>query len=162
MKNENICSASGTPKSPYHAQPRCLTDRQTCWTNDLPHLNNILTHVPGAKLIIADALPRRSNHLTKDEQKELVTMLPDKLFARSVTPRLRRRTISSTPRDDSTHPIKKYSKEKGTLPLRTAPSDWTPDDEIILYKGKAYIAPNIRSSPKHYTRISLFANKRTS
>ena len=70
-------------------------------------------------------------------------MLPDKLFARSITPRLWRQTISSTARDDSTQSIKKYSKEKGTPPLRTAPSDWTPDDEIILYKGKSYIPPDI-------------------
>ena len=100
--------------------------------------------------------------MENDEPKELTTMLPNELFARTIALELQDRAISSTLADSFAQSIKTCLKEKGTPPLRTALADWTLDDEIILYKGEAYIAPNIRSSPKHYTRISLFANKRTS
>ena len=72
-------------------------------------------------------------------------MLPDKLFARSITPRLRRRTISSTPRDNSTQSIKNTQRRKEHRlcgPPHQIEHQMT-DDEIILYKGKSYIPPDI-------------------
>ena len=69
-------------------------------------------------------------------------MLPNELFARTIALELRDRTISSTLADDPAQSIKNYLKEKGTPPLRTALTDWTLDDEIILYKGKFYIPPD--------------------
>ncbi len=94
-------------------------------------------------MIIADALSRRPDHMEKDDPEELLTMLPEKLFIRTIAEDLREKTIEVTKTDEFAMSIKKCLQEKGIPPLRTALSDWTLDDEIILYKGKTYIPPNI-------------------
>jgi RNase H-like domain found in reverse transcriptase/Integrase zinc binding domain/Reverse transcriptase (RNA-dependent DNA polymerase) len=128
----------------YYREPQNLTYRQARWWNDLSSRFNItLTHIPGAKLIIADALSRRPDHMSKDEPNELITMLPDKLFVRTIAEDLRDRAISITINDEFAQSIKKCLKDKGTPPLRTALSDWTLDDELIQYKGKTYIPSDV-------------------
>ncbi len=47
----------------YYREPQQLTNRQARWWNDLSRFNFTLTHIPGAKLIIADALSRRPDHM---------------------------------------------------------------------------------------------------
>ncbi len=81
--------------------------------------------------------------MEKDDPEELLTMLPEKLFIRTITEDLREKTIEATKTDEFAISIKKCLQEKGIPPLRTALSDWTLDDEIILYKGKTYILPSI-------------------
>ena len=79
--------------------------------------------------------------MEKDDPEELLTMLPEKLFIRTIAEDLREKTIEATKTDEFAISIKKCLQEKGIPPLRTALSDWTLDDEIILYKGKTYIYP---------------------
>ena len=97
-------------------------------------------HIPGAKLIIADALSRRPDHMEKDDPEELLTMLPEKLFIRTITEDLREKTIEATKMDDFAISIKKCLQEKGIPPLRTALSDWTLDDKIILVTGLPFLS----------------------
>jgi len=82
--------------------------------------------------------------MTKDEPEELITMLPKELrvFVRIIAEDLRDRTMTATVNDEFAQSIKKCLTEKGIPPLHTALSDWTLDDELILFKGKAYIPPN--------------------
>ena len=127
----------------YYREPQRLTARQAGWWNNLSRFNITLTHIPRAKLIIADTLSRRPDHMENDEPKELTTMLPNELFARTIALELRDCAISSTLADSFAQSIKTCLKEKGMPPLRTALADWTLDDEIILYKGKSYIPPDI-------------------
>jgi len=66
--------------------------------------------------------------MTKDEPEELITMLPKELFVRIIAEDLRDRTMTATVKDEFTQSIKKC------LTL----SDWSLDDELILFKGKVY------------------------
>jgi hypothetical protein len=60
--------------------PQCLTARQARWWTNLSRYNYQLIHIPGAKLIQADALSRRPDHTKGEEDDELVTMLPKEQF----------------------------------------------------------------------------------
>ncbi len=80
--------------------------------------------------------------MTKDEPEELITMLPKELFVCIITEDLRDQTMTATVNDEFTQSIKKCLTEKGIPPLRTALSDWSLDNELILFKGKVYIPPN--------------------
>ncbi len=128
----------------YYREPQHLTNCQARWWNDLSRFNFTLTHIPGAKLIIADTLSCRPDHMTKDEPEELITMLPKELrvFVRIIAEDLRDRTMTATVNDEFAQSIKKCLTEKGIPPLRTALSDWSLDDKLILFKGKVYIPPN--------------------
>jgi len=70
--------------------------------------------------------------MTKDEPEELITMLPDKLFIRTIAEDLQDKAIKSTLTDEFAKSIKKCLKEKGIPPLCTASSDWTLDDKLII------------------------------
>ncbi len=50
--------------------------------------------------------------------------------------------MTATVNDEFIQSIKKCLTEKGIPPLHTALSDWSLDDELILFKGKVYIPPN--------------------
>ncbi len=50
--------------------------------------------------------------------------------------------MTATVNDEFAQSIKKCLTEKGIPPLCTALSDWSLDDELILFKGKVYIPPN--------------------
>src|SRR6266576_7271640 len=80
--------------------------------------------------------------MEKDDPEELLMMLLEKLFIRTIAEDLREKTIEATKTDEFAISIKKCLQEKGIPPLRTALSDCTLDDEIILSKGKTYIPPN--------------------
>ena len=89
-----------------------------------------------------DALSRRADHVTGEEDNENVTMLPDNLFVNLVAEDLREQVKQATQSDVFATNIIKCLTEKSPPPLRTALSDWTNDDGIILYKGKSYIPEN--------------------
>jgi len=80
--------------------------------------------------------------MTKDEPEELIMMLPKELFVRIIAEDLQDRTMTATVNDEFAQSIKKCLTEKAIPPLRTTLSDWTLDNELILFKGKAYIPPN--------------------
>ncbi len=50
--------------------------------------------------------------------------------------------MTATVNDEFAQSIKKCLTEKGIPPLHTTLSDWTLDDKLIPFKGKAYIPPN--------------------
>ena len=62
--------------------------------------NNLkLIHVPSTKLIQADALSRRADHVT-EEDDELITMLPNDLFISIIAEDLRDKIVDSTLTDE--------------------------------------------------------------
>jgi hypothetical protein len=126
----------------YYQTPQCLTARQAQWWTNLSRYNYQLIHIPGAKLIQADALSRRPDHTKGEEDDELVTMLPKEQFISLIATDLRDQIQTLSSNDDFIKGIIKCLKERSTPPLRTALSDWTLDDGIILFKNKVFVPNN--------------------
>ena len=89
----------------YYRNPQHLTARQARWWNNLSRYNLQLIHTPGAKLIQADALSRRADHITGEEDNKNVTMLPDNLFINLVAEDLREQVKIEETRLNSSHRI---------------------------------------------------------
>jgi hypothetical protein len=101
------------------------------------HWDNCLSHC-----IQADALSRRPDHTKGEEDDELVTMLPKEQFISLIATDLRDQIQTLSSNDDFIKGIIKCLKEQSTPPLRTALSDWTLDDGIILFKNKVFVPNN--------------------
>ena len=112
--------------------------RQACWWNNLSQYNLKLIHVPGSKLIQADALSRRSDPVT-EEDDETIVMLPDNMFISLIATNLRDKITSATNTDELAAKIKSCLHKQLLPPIRTALSDWSYKDNLITYKGKVYI-----------------------
>jgi hypothetical protein len=126
----------------YYRTPQRLTARQARWWTNLSRYNYQLIHIPGAKLIQADTLSRRPDHTKGEEDDELVTMLPKEQFISLIATDLRDQIQTLSSNDDFIKGIIKCLKERSTPPLRTALSDWTLDDGIILFKNKVFVPNN--------------------
>ena len=108
----------------------------------LSRYNYQLIHIPGAKLIQADALSQRPDHTKGEDNDELVTMLPEEQFILLIAMDLRDQIKSLSSNDEFIKGIIQCLKEQSTPPLRTALSDWTLDDGIILFKNRVYVPNN--------------------
>ena len=127
----------------YYRTPQRLTARQAQWWTNLSRYNYQLIHIPRAKLIQADALSRHPDHTKGEDDDELVTMLPEEQFISLITVDLcdQIKTLSSN--DEFIKGIIKCLKERSTPPLlRTALSNWTLDDSIVLFKNRVYVPNN--------------------
>jgi hypothetical protein len=110
----------------YYQTPQRLTARQARWWTNLSRYNYQLIHIPGAKLIQADALSRRPDHTKGEEDHKLVTMLPKEQFISLIATDLRDQIQTLSSNDDFIKGIIKCLKERSTPPLRTALSDLDP------------------------------------
>jgi hypothetical protein len=69
-------------------------------------------------------------------------MLPKEQFISLIATDLRDQIQTLSSNDDFIKGIIKCLKERSTPPLRTALSDWTLDDGIILFKNKVFVPNN--------------------
>ena len=90
--------------------------RQAHWWNNLSQYNLRLIHVPGSKLIQADALSRRSDHVT-EEDDETIVMLPDDMFISLIATDLRDKIASNTNADELAVKIKNCLHKQLPPPL---------------------------------------------
>ena len=77
-----------------------------------------------------------------EDDDELVTMLPEEQFISLIAMDLRDQIKSLSSNDEFIKGIIKCLKERSTPPLRTALSDWTLDDGIMLFKNRVYVPNN--------------------
>ena len=94
------------------------------------------------KLIQADALSRRLDHTQGQEKDELVTMLPTDLGLNLISIDLCDRITKLTEMDAYAATIYSCIKRKAP-PLRTALTDWTLDDNLILFKNRVYVPDDL-------------------
>ena len=94
--------------------------------------------MPRLKLIQADALSCRSDHIT-EEDDETIVMLPDDLFISLIATNLKDKIATATGTDELATKIKSCLHEQLPPPMRTALSNWSFKDDLIVYKGKVYV-----------------------
>ena len=109
------------------------------WWNNLSRYPLQLIHVVGTKLVQADALSRRPDHTNGEEDTKEVTMLPRDLFIQIIAEDCHDQIKLATQSDEFAFNIIECLSKNSAPPLRSALSNWTNDDRIILYKRKAYV-----------------------
>ena len=98
----------------------------TRWWNNLSRCNFNLVHIPGMKLIQANALSHQPDHTQGKEEDELVTMLLTNIFLNLISINLRNQINQLTKTNTYASNILNCIKTK-SLPLWTALSGWTLD-----------------------------------
>ena len=97
--------------------------------------------MPGSKLIQADALSCRSDHITEDDKT--IIMLPEDMFISLIAIDLKDKIATATEANKLAMKIKDCLQKQLPLPMRTTLSDWSFTDGLIAYKGKIYIPTNM-------------------
>ena len=127
-----------------------MTARQSRWWQEISEFDVKLEHVPGSKLIQADTLSRRPDHINEEEMKakevEQTMIMKDMVI----------NAINTSWADKITKllPLDKFAKiiydglKHGKLLLRSKFSAWKIDDNIIRYHGRVYICPSKRRITK--------------
>ena len=126
----------------YYKAPQHLTPHQAQWWNNLSWYNFNLVHIPGTKLIQADALLCQPDHMQGQEEDELVTMLLTDLFLNLILIDLCDCIAKLTETDAYAATIYSCIKCKA-LPLQTTLTDWTLDNGLILFKNKVYVPEDL-------------------
>ena len=126
----------------YYCSPQQLTAQQARWWNNLSQYNLKLIHILRSKLIQADALSHRSNHITEEDDKTII-MLPHDMFISLIATNLRDKIATATQNDELTIKLKDCLQKQLPPPMCTTRSDWSFAYDLITYKGKVYILTNI-------------------
>ena len=77
-----------------------------------------------------------------EEDDETLVMLPDNMFVLLIATNLRDKIITATETDELTTKIKGCLLKQLPPPMRTALSNWSLTDSVIVYKGKVYVPTN--------------------
>ena len=87
-------------------------------------------------------LSHQPDHTQGQEEEELVMMLPMDLFLNLISIDLRDCITKLTRTDTYAATIYSCIKRKAP-PLRTALTDWTLDDSLILFKNRVYVPDDL-------------------
>ena len=71
------------------------------------------------------------------------SMLPEEMFSSLIATDLKDKITTATEADELTTKIKDCLQKQLPLPMRTALSDWSLTDSLIIYKGKIYVLTNM-------------------
>ena len=121
-----------------------MTARQSRWWQEIMEYDIKLEHVPGAKLVQADALSRRPDHVREEEAKAKAvpqTMITPEMIIKSINLSWADQIQSLTKTDDFALLIINGLKLR-KLPVRSKFTEWTYEDGILRYQGKTYIPAN--------------------
>ncbi|TFY52178.1 hypothetical protein EVJ58_g10156 [Rhodofomes roseus] len=153
----------------YWRTARKLNRRQARWSLFLSKFDYKLVHVPGSQMTIADALSRRADHDDGSDDNDDITMLPDKVFGRTLTldpdeihftsdyttllpGHLFIRAINADLLDDvkacgEKEPLVKEAMDAllghGPPPAKMSLADWATDGELVWYQDAVYVPPDM-------------------
>ena len=132
----------------YFKDPQVITPRQARWQIILSQYNLKITHVPGTKLIQADALSRRPDYYLGKRVEEARILLPSDLFVDQVAvtvedPQLKSWLREAGNSDALVEDVIRASKHQATPPMKSALKDWTYQDGLVTYKGRIYVPADI-------------------
>src|SRR6266478_2049973 len=143
----------------FYKQMNKVTPCQAQWLSMLQDYDLLWEYVPGPKLIQADALSRRPDHVDDDEDNDeeyYVLIPPERIIARlqreyneRIMQTQLRATFTTlaeniqrlTLKDRFAMLIKANLKDGKTL-IKSALSDWTETDGVYCYQGKIYVPEN--------------------
>jgi len=144
----------------YFRSAQKLNRRQARWSLNLSEFDLQLVHVPGKKMIVSDALSRRTDHSSGNERdNEDITLLPNHLFANTIDSEpilhvlinlidteLQEKIANAKNLDTSAAEALKLLLEDGPNTLQDDLSDWTTEDldgkPMLFYQGKQYVPKN--------------------
>jgi hypothetical protein len=118
-----------------------MMPRQSRWWQEIMEYDIKLEHVPGSKLIQADALSRRSDHVNEEEAKAKnlpQTMITKDMIIASLNLGWATKITELLP-DDKFANVIKDSLKHGKLPIRSKFNDWKIDNDVIRYQGHVYV-----------------------
>lgn len=131
----------------YYWEPQTLTPRQARWHLFLSQFNYKIQHIQGIKMVQADALSRRPDWVTDDEEV-VTTVLPKELFLDDtevtiIDDEILKRIKQTNKEDDLVKEAVAAIKDGKVPPMKSALSDWTLEDDILWYKGRCYIPDDL-------------------
>ncbi|EEB88780.1 hypothetical protein MPER_13203 [Moniliophthora perniciosa FA553] len=129
----------------YFRKPQDLNPRQARWLLFLSEFNFKMVHTPGKQLIQADALSRRPDHVTDEDENQQTILLPDHLFINSVHFELESEIRDKLSKDDFHKAALESLLHDGVTPIKSALSDWKIDDGIIKFRGKTYVPDDLET-----------------
>ena len=128
----------------YYKHPQKMTARQSRWWQEISEFDIKLEHVPGSKLIQADALSRRPDHINEEEAKAKEipqTMIPKDMVIAVLNTSWSDQITELIPNDKFANVIINGLKH-GKMPIRSKFTDWKIDDGIIRHQGRIYVPQN--------------------
>ncbi|KAF9800555.1 hypothetical protein IEO21_10329 [Rhodonia placenta] len=128
----------------YWKQAKDMNRQQARWASKLTEFDFCLVHVPGTQMVQSDTLSRRPDHDDGSNDNTDVVMLPPEAWVAAIDIDTRDTILSF--KDD---PIMK----EGLTVARTGRtsrtgSDWSIDDNLLLYQDRVYVPPD-ESLRKH-------------
>ena len=102
-----------------------------------------LQHLPGHKLILSDALSRRSDHCPKEDDIKEQTLLPENMFLNLLDIGLQEWIMNAKNFDFDVRNAISILLEDGPSSIRNDLEDWKLEDKdgkkVLFYKGKVYV-----------------------
>jgi len=128
----------------YYKHPQKMTTRQSRWWQEISEFDIKLEHIPGSKLIQADALSQCPDHINEEEMKAKEVeqiMIMENMVIDAINTSWADKIIKLLPLDKFAKIIYDGLKH-GKLPLRSKFSAWKIDNNIICYHGRVYVPQN--------------------
>jgi hypothetical protein len=120
-----------------------LNRRQAWWSLFLSQFDVKLVHVPGSQMIQSDVLSRCADYIIgEDTDNKNMTMLPDTLFVKAIDIKLHDLITENIMGDDLVKDAIRAIKENGTLPMKSAISDWKFEDSLLFFQDQCYVPQN--------------------
>jgi hypothetical protein len=142
----------------FYKQTNRVTPQQAQWLSLLQPYDLLWEYIPGPKLIQADTLSRRPDHVDSDEDndEEYYILIPPEQIIDSSQQTTQIRAIFNELADEIKQATKqdhfatliKTNLAEGKTPIKSSLSDWIESDGVIPYQGKVYVPEdnNLRGS----------------
>lgn len=92
-------------------------------------------------MIQSDALSRRPDHVTSDDDNDDVILLPDDIFIKLIDVDLQETIRSETAADDFFAKALLAIKMSGPLPVTSKLTDWDTSNGLLFFRDRCYIPP---------------------
>lgn len=126
----------------YFRTAQKLNRRQARWSLFLSQFDLKLIHVPGSQMVQSDALSRWADLCPEeDHNNEDLTLLPEKLFIRTINMELKNELARALMGDEVMNDALNLLREKGVPPIKSRLNEWRLDDGLLFFRDRCYVPP---------------------